>query len=246
MKKPFFIFILYCLSVFVLFSQDNDNISIDGVIKHEDWSKSIESWQAGGSDYFILEQKDGTRIILKESNKFKFKDFEKFKNTKVTVFGYMTQHKPYTPSDPYEQYPKDINGKPLARGGGFVVLNISPDVDNSFKTINKTMYSINYSFTKRKNIIVLSLSLQPNKGYYLNGEGYPPITLDLKGINSEIKVNPEKLSVNGIKENSKKDWNINIEPIVKTFSIEIVLKAIGCTKDICNMINDKVIIEYTE
>jgi hypothetical protein len=92
-----------------------------GIVVHKPWTKSGESWEAGGSDYYVLETPEKRSIILRPSEEITFKDFAPFAGKHVEIVGHVVEPQPWQPSG-YEQYPVGLNDEPPAtRGGGFRV-----------------------------------------------------------------------------------------------------------------------------
>ena len=105
--------------------------TLQGIVIHKPWTKSLESWQAGGSDYFVLDTGDNPvkvktaeeGVILKPTEEVTEDILSNYKGQSVIVTGEYKEHQPVTP-DPMSQYPTDFNGDPLPRGGGFAVFTI--------------------------------------------------------------------------------------------------------------------------
>ncbi len=109
---------------------------LEGEIKKKKFSKTLESWNAGGADYYVLavadpESLEGDRktaeegVILRPSKAVKYADFEKMIGKPVLVKGKFLMKKPYRPL-PNEQVPEGVqNMEVTARGGGFQVVEMS-------------------------------------------------------------------------------------------------------------------------
>ena len=107
-------------------------VELTGVIIKKPWSKSTESWNAGGSEYYVLDvgatevekrsAKEG--VTLRASAAVSAEQIAELTGKKVRVRGTYIPAKPYTPEDPMEQYPTGMDGKPLPRGAGFEVTAI--------------------------------------------------------------------------------------------------------------------------
>lgn len=97
--------------------------SMQGQVEKKPWSKSTESWHAGGSDYFVINV-DGQSIILRPSDQVSEADLEAAVGKTVRVTGKEVPYEPYEPKHPGEQYPTGPDGKPLPRGGGIRVLSL--------------------------------------------------------------------------------------------------------------------------
>ncbi len=128
-------------------TDENGLVTLRGTVIEKPWTKSLESWNAGGSEYYVLDVGDvelppGRRsakegVILRPSKAVPFEQFHKYKGKRVVVSGKFVDAKPYTPADPAEQIPmepdvldgpdgKPILGpaKPARRGSGFEVHKI--------------------------------------------------------------------------------------------------------------------------
>ena len=108
---------------------------ISGSILLKPWSKTQESWIAGGGEYFVLDV-GGADIVEYSANEGVIIRFEKdviedhFKSLvgkKVELIGNFMPNKP-TKVDPFSQYPVDVHGDPLPSGAGFNV--------HSFRLLN--------------------------------------------------------------------------------------------------------------
>lgn len=110
--------------------------ALEGEVMKKKFSKSLESWNAGGADYYVLAVADpesltGDRktakegVILRPSKTVKYADFEKMIGKPVEVKGKFLMKKPYRPL-PNEQVPEGVqNMEVTARGGGFQVTEMS-------------------------------------------------------------------------------------------------------------------------
>ena len=115
--------------------------SLTGVVIRKGWTKSRESWEAGGSEYYVLKIEDFAlpsekqtakgSVILRESKAFPFERFTNFVGQSVTCKGELVAGKPYIPFDPREQVPSRVANPrgepdpPPLRGGGFKVYAIT-------------------------------------------------------------------------------------------------------------------------
>jgi len=109
-------------------------VTITGVVISKPWSKSYESWNAGGGTYYVLdvgdaELDDANRsaeegVILRGSDEVNWENFADYEGQTVQVEGYFVEAQPYVPQNPMEQYPTGMNGEPLPRGSGFQVYAI--------------------------------------------------------------------------------------------------------------------------
>ena len=111
---------------------DRELIILSGELIQKPWSKTVESWMAGGGDYYVLqldeesltESEDDPSPILRGSDEVPWESFTDYQGLRVEVEGEFIEPEPYEPSSPLEQYPIDIEGRPLPRGGGFKVYSI--------------------------------------------------------------------------------------------------------------------------
>ena len=114
---------------------------LEGTVIRKGWAKTGESWNAGGSHYYVLDvgravishrsAREG--VILRPSDGVPFGAFERFKDHRVAVEGRFVEGKPWTPreADRYMQHPvlqtHPFTGEviPLRRGSGFQVFKIA-------------------------------------------------------------------------------------------------------------------------
>ena len=117
-----------------------NTVVLEGTLIRKGWSKTGESWNAGGSHYYVLDvgsavissrnAKEG--VILRPSDRVPFDDFERFKDHHVAVVGRFVEGKPWTPGgEEVEQHPMPVTPPvagdviPLRRGSGFQVFEIT-------------------------------------------------------------------------------------------------------------------------
>ena len=119
--------------------------SLRGRVIRKGWSKSPESWRAGGSEYYVLDvgntvlgmsertAKEG--VILRPSEVVAFSEFEKYKNKPVEVVGVFVPNMDYKEYYGHEIDPRNQclmepdplkpgAWKPAKLGGGFRVNSI--------------------------------------------------------------------------------------------------------------------------
>ena len=126
--------------------------TLTGVVIRKDWSKSLESWNAGGSEYYVLKIEGsalppGTQtakegVTLLPSDTVPFGHFTNFVGRLVTCRGQFVAGEPYIPpEDSVEQMPLPsenlITGKteyPIV-GAGFKVHVIEPVERKTMKVI---------------------------------------------------------------------------------------------------------------
>lgn len=70
--------------------------TLKGTIRHRPWSKSLESWNAGGSDYYVLERSGapGETVVLFGSATFAWDDLAKFVDKEVEIAAEYTEGTP--------------------------------------------------------------------------------------------------------------------------------------------------------
>lgn len=111
-----------------------DTIVLEGTVIRKSWTKSGESWNAGGSRYYVLDvgvavishrsAREG--VILRQSDSVPFDVFERFKGHRVAVEGRFVEGKPWMPrGEGVEQHPVTSELIPLIRGSGFEVFEIT-------------------------------------------------------------------------------------------------------------------------
>lgn len=116
--------------------------SLTGIIIRKGWTKSRESWNAGGSEYYVLKVEDSALpsdkrtakegVILRPSKAIPFEHFTNFVGQSVRCKGEFLAGKPYIPpEDSAEQVPSPVENllgeveHPI-RGRGFKVYAIKP------------------------------------------------------------------------------------------------------------------------
>ena len=118
-----------------------DIVVLEGTVIRKGWTKTGESWNAGGSHYYVLDvggavishpsAREG--VTLRPSDGVPFGVFQRFKDHRVAVEGRFVEGKPWTPRevDRYMQHPvlptHPVTGEviPLRRGSGFQVFEIT-------------------------------------------------------------------------------------------------------------------------
>lgn len=109
-------------------------VELQGAVVRKTSTKSLESWNAGSAEYYVLDVGDAPierrsareGVILRPTENVPFEAFAKFTGSAVVVKGRFVEGKPFVPSDDsVEAYPMAPEpGKPLLRGGGFEVHDI--------------------------------------------------------------------------------------------------------------------------
>lgn len=114
---------------------------LTGVVIRKEWSKSYESWNAGGSEYYVLEIENPESlpskrmarqvVVLRPSASVPFERFADVVGKRIRCRGVFVPGAPYTPSkDSVEQMPSPVTdpmtGKAAypIRGSGFQVHSI--------------------------------------------------------------------------------------------------------------------------
>jgi hypothetical protein len=121
-------------------SPAGDSAIVCGSVSHRPWGKTIESWDAGGSDYYAMTMDRsyaathpsyGGSLILRPSEKDGVTpdELSRWEGRHVCVRGTLQEARPYTPQFAWEQFPIDNDGKPLPRGSGIVVTRLGRLVD---------------------------------------------------------------------------------------------------------------------
>ena len=121
----------------------SEPITLSGVVLHKDWTKTRESWNAGGSDYYVLKVEDGNLrpdqqtaqegVILRPSKSIPFESLAQYVGKSVSCRGEFIRGQPYIPpKDSLEQIPAPAHD-PITgeldypnKGSGFKVLAIEP------------------------------------------------------------------------------------------------------------------------
>ena len=101
--------------------------SLKGTVILKPWTKSSESWNAGGSSYYVLDvggakimefsAKEG--VIIRFDEGVSSEEFENLIGKRVELTGHYVPKKEV--KKPPGQYPRGIDGKPKPRGSGFKV-----------------------------------------------------------------------------------------------------------------------------
>jgi hypothetical protein len=109
--------------------------TLQGTVILKGWSKTYESWNAGGSDYYVLDVGDAPvaersaeeGVILRPSTSVSEKQIGSQVGHRVIVRGSYVPGVPYIPesAEPAMPVPRGENG-PLLRGSGFRVESIEP------------------------------------------------------------------------------------------------------------------------
>jgi len=101
--------------------------NLSGTVILKPWSKSSESWNAGGGSYYVLDVGDAKimefsakeGVIIRFGEGMTPKDFEGLIGKRVELTGHYVPKKAV--KEPRGQYPVGIDRKPVPRGSGFKV-----------------------------------------------------------------------------------------------------------------------------
>jgi hypothetical protein len=110
-------------------------VELRGRIIRKPWSKTYESWNAGGSEYYVLDVGDArvAKRSAKEGVTLLADDdavgqrIRSMVGRRVRVRGTYVDAKPYRPESDMEQFPTGPDGTPMPRGAGFRVISIEGD-----------------------------------------------------------------------------------------------------------------------
>ena len=104
--------------------EPEDEGTLVGTLIKKPWSKTLESWHAGGTEYFVVETEGGDATIVRPSERVTAEALQAMVGKKVRVRGESVPYRTYQPASPMEQYPMGPDGKPAQRGGGIRVESI--------------------------------------------------------------------------------------------------------------------------
>ena len=101
--------------------------NLSGTVILKPWSKSAESWNAGGGSYYVLDVGDAKimefsakeGVIIRFGEGANAEEFEDLIGKRVDLTGHYVPKEAVT--EPRGQYPVGIDGKPAPRGSGFKV-----------------------------------------------------------------------------------------------------------------------------
>lgn len=101
--------------------------NLSGTVILKPWSKSAESWNAGGGSYYVLDVGDAKimefsakeGVIIRFGEGANAEEFEDLIGKRVELTGHYVPKEAVT--EPRGQYPVGIDGKPAPRGSGFKV-----------------------------------------------------------------------------------------------------------------------------
>ncbi len=108
-------------------------VALHGTVIRKEWTKTGESWNAGGSEYYVLDvgdapiQRRSARegVILRPSGSLPFSEFAAYTDQQVVVTGRFVSGKQYnSPPGIIEQQPVGYDGQAPIRGSGFQVHSI--------------------------------------------------------------------------------------------------------------------------
>lgn len=107
--------------------------------------------------------------------------------------------------------------------------------------VESSFFSFSYGLkSSGNNRYILTLMLTPAEGYYLNGEGYPPLKVEF-AESSELKLDKALLESPGIKRGDSMSWEVGLERLGESGKVVLdgQLSVIACTDDTCNIVNEK-------
>ena len=101
--------------------------TLNGTVILKPWSKSAESWNAGGGSYYVLDVGDAKimefsakeGVIIRFGEGVNAGEFEGLIGKRVQLTGHYVPKEAVT--EPLGQFPVGANGKPAPRGSGFKV-----------------------------------------------------------------------------------------------------------------------------
>jgi hypothetical protein len=111
---------------------EGQEVVLSGTVIKKPWSKTVESWNAGGSDYYVLDvgsaaipvRSAAEGVILRPSATVTMEQMAAAEGKKVEVRGrYVAAEPPKV--EPMGQYPVGPDGAPLPSGGGFEVTSLT-------------------------------------------------------------------------------------------------------------------------
>lgn len=115
--------------------------TLDGIVLKKEWTKSLESWNAGGSEYYVLDTADAVvkqrtaeeGVLLVPSSEIPMEALSQLVGIRVRVTGQFTDGEPVeiTEEDQFMQRPVGFEtvddgsaGPAPTRGAGFTVHSI--------------------------------------------------------------------------------------------------------------------------
>lgn len=107
MKIVFLTFFLFLVSE-VAFAQTTDNNLFSGVILKKEWTKTTQSYCAGGSDYYVLKTDTEEIVLSRGDEKANERYFKKWVGKKVSIKAEMVQKEIKNDND-MEQKPVTFN-----------------------------------------------------------------------------------------------------------------------------------------
>ncbi len=109
-------------------AQPTGTHTLQGTVLKKPATKSLESWVAGGSEYYVLDvgeaevQRSAEEgVILRPGEAVDGEALETAVGKRVEVEGVYVESQPYVAENEVESFPMDPDGKPLPRGAGFQV-----------------------------------------------------------------------------------------------------------------------------
>lgn len=114
-------------------TENSPLITLTGRIIVKPWSKNVESWNAGSSEYYVLDvgsveiekRSAAEGVILRSSDQVSLEKIAEYVGKSVKITGQYVPAMPYQPKNLMESFPIDMNGQPLPRGSGFQVYSLT-------------------------------------------------------------------------------------------------------------------------
>ena len=112
----------------------DDGTRLTGVVLQKEWTKTMESWNAGGADYFVLDVGDtpvpqqtaDEGVLLLPGDTISPESFKPFVGKRVEVHGRFSEGEIFVPTeeDNLSQQPVADGPGQLKRKAGFIVESI--------------------------------------------------------------------------------------------------------------------------
>lgn len=116
----------------------------------------------------------------------------------------------------------------------------SSSLSDEASAVESSFFDFSYELKSGKNNkYTLNITLTPAEGYYLNGEGYPPLKVEFSE-NSLVKLDSRLLESPGIKKGQSMSWEVELERAGESSEalLEGQLSVIACSDDTCNIVNE--------
>lgn len=120
------------------------------------------------------------------------------------------------------------------------LMSLAGPRENSESVVEKERYIFSYGVQPRADGTVLTVRLRPAEGYYLNGPGYPPLTVTIDpsgGLTAE----PSTHTLEGIGRGQDEVMEFLLTgPIEEGTEAVCYLSLIACDDNTCSMINEEI------